>query len=263
MPGSVGSFSWGGAWGAYFWIDPAEQLIAIQLIQVPVGKEQSVRQPFRNLTYGAFLLPDQGVPASAPAAMDQPALAAFEGTYTFTSFSSRDKQEPFGGVGIRIEMQNGLLKVLSPIQDAPAAKAGVVANDIITHVDDVATQGMTLGQAREKMRGPVNTTVRLKIARKGQDVPIELTIVRAGIRLAGADLQVAVNDGKLQIEASGAPVLDFEKAAPITVVPMSSNEFFVDGGDHTRLAFERDAAGKATRLVLNSGPWQIAGHRIN
>jgi CubicO group peptidase (beta-lactamase class C family) len=263
MPGSVGSFSWGGAWGAYFWIDPAEQLIAIQLIQVPVGKEQPMRQTFRNLTYGAFLVPDQGVPASAPAAMDQAARAAFEGTYTFTSFSSRDRQEPFVGVGVRIEMRDGLLKVLSPIQDSPAAKAGVVANDIITHLDGVATQGMTLSQALEKMRGPVNTAVRLRIARKGQDVPIELTIVRAGIRLAGAELQVAVNDGKLLIDAIGAPVLDFEKGAPITVVPMSSNEFLVDRGEHTRLAFERDEAGKATRLVLNPGPWQIAGRRIN
>ena len=84
------------------------------------------------------------------------------------------------------------------------------------------------------------------------------------IRLAGADLQVAVNDGKLQIEASGAlPVLDFEKGAPITVVPMSSNEFFVDGGDHTRLAFLRDGAGTTMRLVLNPGPWQITSQRIN
>jgi C-terminal processing protease CtpA/Prc len=62
-------------------------------------------------------------------------LWAFEGTYAFTSFSSRDKQESFGGIGIRIEMQDGLLKVPSPIQGAPAANAGVVANDIITHVD--------------------------------------------------------------------------------------------------------------------------------
>jgi hypothetical protein len=227
-----------------------------------------VRQAFRNLTYGAFRVADQGVPASAPAAMDQAALAAFEGTYTFTSLSSRDKQEPFGGLGIRIEMQSGLLKVLSPIQDAPAAKAGVVANDIITHLDGEVTQGMTLGQALEKMRGPVNTAIRLRIVRKGHDEPIELTIVRAQIRLAGAgagtDLQVAVKDGKLQIEAGGTlPVLDFEKGAAITVVPMSSNEFFVDGGDHTRLAFLRDDVGRVASLVLNPGPWQITGQRIN
>ena len=58
-------------------------------------------------------------------------------------------------------------------------------------------------------------------------------------------------------------MLDFEKGAPTTVVPLSSSEFLVDGGDHTRLAFLQDGAGKATSLVLNPGPWQIAGQRIN
>jgi hypothetical protein len=143
-----------------------------------------------------------------------------------------------------------------------------MADDIITHLDGEATQGMTLNKALEKMRGPVNTEVRLRIARKGQDMPVELTIVRALIRTASAgaeaDLQVAVKDGKLEIEASGAlPVLDFEKGAPNTVVPLSSREFLVDGGDHTRLAFLQDGASKATSLVLNPGPWQIAGQRIN
>src|SRR5262249_22353592 len=112
----------------------------------------------------------------------------------------------------------------------------------------------------------VNTTVRLRVARKGADVPIELSIVRAPIRRTetGNDLQVAIKNGKLQIEASGAlPVLDFEKGAPIEVVPMSRDEFFVEGGDHTRLAFLRDEAGKATRLLLNPGPWQVTGQRIN
>ena len=108
----------------------------------------------------------------------------------------------------------------------------------------------------------------MRIARKGQDAPIELRIVRAPIRAASGgawtDLQVAVTDGKLQIEARGTlPVLDFERGAPTTVVPLSSNEFLVDGGDHTRLAFVHDGAGKATSLVLNPGPWQITGHRVN
>ena len=67
-----------------------------------------------------------------------------------------------------------------------------MANDIITHVDDEATRGITLNQALEKMRGPVNTRIRLRIVRNGQDEPIELTIVRAPIQLQGADLQVAV-----------------------------------------------------------------------
>jgi hypothetical protein len=80
----------------------------------------------------------------------------------------------------------------------------------------------------------------------------------------GTDLRVAIADGKLQVEASGAlPVLDFEKGAPITVVPMSNDQFFVDGGEHTRLAFLHDEIGNATGMVLNPGPLQITGRRIN
>jgi hypothetical protein len=269
VPGSVGSFFWSGVWGTYFWVDPAEQLVALQLVHVATDNFGQFWAPFRNLTYGAFLVPDQGAPLSAPASIDQAALAAFAGTYRFSSRSSRDKQEQvlreFGGLGLEIAKQDGLLKVVSPIRDAPGARAGVMANDIITHLDGEATQGMTLNQALERMRGPVDTAIRLRIARKGRDEPIELTVVRAVVRPpgAGSDLQAAVKDGKLHIEARDLPVLDFEKGAPVAVVPLSSNEFLVDGGDHTRMAFERDAAGKATRLVLNPGPWQITGHRIN
>ena len=268
VPGSVGSFYWSGVWGTYFWVDPAERLVAVQLIQVAPGKDGPIDQTFRNLTYGAFLNPDQGAPASTPVAIDQAALAAFEGTYRFASSSARDRQErrAFGGLGIEIAMQDGLLRVLFPVRDAPAAKAGVTANDIITHIDGEATQGMTLGQSLEKMRGPVDTTVRLKIARKGQDGPIELLIARAVIRpeAPGSDLQVAVKDGKLEVEGRGAlPVLDFEKGAPVAAVPTSRNEFVVDGGDHTRMAFLQDTTGKATGLVLDPGPWEITGQRIN
>jgi hypothetical protein len=120
-------------------------------------------------------------------------------------------------------MQDGLLKVLSVIEDAPAAKAGVLANDIITHLDGEATRGMTNSQALEKMRGPVYTAIRLRIAREGHNLPIELTLVRAGVQLAGFDLQVDVKDGRLRIEGRGAlPILDFEQGVPIAVVPMST-----------------------------------------
>jgi len=128
----------------------------------------------------------------------------------------------------------------------------------------VAIQGVSLNQAIEKMRGLVNTKIRVRMVRNGQDGPIEVSLVRARIRLHGAiDLHVVNRDGHLLIEASGdLPVLDFEKGAAIPVVPMSNNEFFVDGGDRTRLAFLRDRAGPM-RLVLNPGPWGITGQRIN
>jgi carboxyl-terminal processing protease len=84
----------------------------------------------------------------------------------------------FGGLGIEVTMEQGLVKVVAPIDDTPAARAGIMAGDIITHLDDEQVQGLTLNQAVEKMRGPVNTKIRLKIMRSGQDKPIEVTITR-------------------------------------------------------------------------------------
>ncbi len=89
----------------------------------------------------------------------------------------------FGGLGIEVTMEDGLVKVVAPIDDTPAAKAGVMANDVITKLDDEAVQGLTLNQAVDKMRGPVNSKIKLTIVRKGADKPIELTIVRDIIRV--------------------------------------------------------------------------------
>jgi len=89
----------------------------------------------------------------------------------------------FGGLGIEVTMEEGLIKVVAPIDETPAAKAGILANDIITHLDDEPVQGLTLNQAVEKMRGPVNTKIRLKIMRKGQDKAIEVAITRDIIRV--------------------------------------------------------------------------------
>src|SRR5467141_1913013 len=89
----------------------------------------------------------------------------------------------FGGLGIEVTMENGLVKVVSPIDDTPAAKAGIKPNDFITHLDGEPVQGLTLNQAVDKMRGPVNTKIRLKIMRKGQDKPVDVSIVRDIIRV--------------------------------------------------------------------------------
>ncbi len=96
----------------------------------------------------------------------------------------------FGGLGIEVTMEDGLIKVVSPIDDTPASKAGILANDIITQLDDEAVQGLTLNQAVEKMRGPVNTKIRLKIIRKGQDNPIDVTLVRDNIRVRSVRARV-------------------------------------------------------------------------
>ncbi|MGD9766185.1 MAG: S41 family peptidase [Pseudolabrys sp.] len=92
----------------------------------------------------------------------------------------------FGGLGIEVTMEDGLIKVVAPIDDTPAAKAGVLANDIITKLDEDQVQGLTLNQAVEKMRGPVNTKIKLTIMRKGQDKPVEVSITRDIIRVRSA-----------------------------------------------------------------------------
>src|SRR5947209_7665274 len=100
----------------------------------------------------------------------------------------------FGGLGIEVTMEDGLVKVVAPIDDTPAHKAGVMAGDIITHLDDEPVQGLTLNQAVEKMRGPVNTKIRLKIMRKGQDKPIEVSITRDVIRVRSVRSRVEGDD---------------------------------------------------------------------
>src|ERR1700751_3300276 len=100
----------------------------------------------------------------------------------------------FGGLGIEVTMEEGLIKVVSPIDDTPASKAGIMANDIITNLDDEAVQGLTLNQAVEKMRGPVNTKIKLKIIRKGQDNPIDVTLIRDNIRVRSVRARIEADD---------------------------------------------------------------------
>src|SRR6195952_2627810 len=89
----------------------------------------------------------------------------------------------FGGLGIEVTMENGLVKVVAPVDETPAAKAGIMSGDLITFIDDEAVQGLTLEQAVNKMKGPINTKTRLKIMRKGADQPIEVSIMREVIRV--------------------------------------------------------------------------------
>ena len=89
----------------------------------------------------------------------------------------------FGGLGLEVTMENGVVKVVSPIDDTPAAKAGLLANDLITHIDGEQIVGLTLEQAVEKMRGPVNTPITLTIVRKGVNDPFDVKVMRDIIRI--------------------------------------------------------------------------------
>jgi carboxyl-terminal processing protease len=130
----------------------------------------------------------------------------------------RDMQETtrgeFGGLGIEVTMEDGLVKVVAPIDDTPAAKAGILSGDFITQIDDDAVQGLTLEQAVNKMKGPINTKTRLKIVRKGAEQPIDIAITREVIRVRAVRSHVDGGDiGYIRISQFNAQTTDELKKA--------------------------------------------------
>jgi CubicO group peptidase (beta-lactamase class C family) len=267
VPGAVGSFSWAGYWGTYFWIDPAEQLIGIQMVQATPGSKARaalISLGVNHLTYGALTIAEPSASAApvAPAIVSPEALADFAGTYDFGgSVSSRDRQGLADGkngwLGIEafVAMEQEGLRINRPAPGGPATKAGVTAGDLITELDDAPLKGLSLADVLAKLRGPANTTIKMKIVHKGQDSASDLSVVRAARRVNAVQLRLRVEQGKLVAEATGAwPILEFEKGKATPLVATSSSEFTGDGEDHTRIAFVRDAAGKVSGLILNPGP---------
>ena len=92
-------------------------------------------------------------------------------------------QGQFGGLGIEVGMEDGFVKVISPIEDTPAFKAGIKPGDLIIKLDEMPVKGMTLTDAVKKMRGKPNTQITLTISRKGETVPVVVTLTRAIIRV--------------------------------------------------------------------------------
>src|SRR6266581_4521369 len=88
----------------------------------------------------------------------------------------------FGGLGIEVSMENGLVKVVSPIDDTPAAHAGLKPGDLITHLDGTPVQGLTLPEAVDRMRGPINSDINLTIRREGRE-PFDVKLTRANIKI--------------------------------------------------------------------------------
>jgi len=107
----------------------------------------------------------------------------------------------FGGLGIEVTMENELVKVIAPIEDTPAARAGVMAGDYITQIDGEEVRGLTLSDAVDKMRGPVNTPIELTIAREGADKPIKITVVRDIIKIKAVRYRVENDVGYLKINS--------------------------------------------------------------
>ncbi len=104
----------------------------------------------------------------------------------------------FGGLGIEVTMENGLVKVVSPFDETPAARAGIQSGDYITHLDGEAVLGLTLSEAVEKMRGPVDTDIVLTVQRTSQE-PFDVTLTRAVIKIQSVRSRLIDDVGYVRI----------------------------------------------------------------
>jgi carboxyl-terminal processing protease len=120
----------------------------------------------------------------------------------------------FGGLGIEVTQEDGLIKVVTPIDDTPASKAGVLSGDIISAIDGEAVMGMTLNQAVDKMRGAPNTSVTLKILRGPKKDPKDIKLTRAVIQIKSVRSHVEDNDiGYIRITQFNEQTADGVRAA--------------------------------------------------
>jgi carboxyl-terminal processing protease len=118
-------------------------------------------------------------------------------------------QGKFVGLGIEVGLEDGYIKVVSPIEDSPAAKAGILAGDLVTRIDDVPLKGMSIDESIKRMRGEPHTKITLTIARKGEDKPLVFPIVREEIRVQSVKARI-VEPGYawLRIAQFQEPTLD-------------------------------------------------------
>jgi len=128
-------------------------------------------------------------------------------------------QGQFGGLGIEVGMEDGLVKVVSPIEDTPAFRAGIKPGDLIVKLDDAQVKGMTLNDAVKKMRGKPNTPITLTLIRKGEAQPIVVTLMRAVIKVQSVKSKI-VEPGYGWIRVS-----QFQEATPESLVHALDNMF--------------------------------------
>src|ERR1044071_2066830 len=128
-------------------------------------------------------------------------------------------QGQFGGLGIEVGMEDGFVKVISPIEDTPAFRAGVKPGDLIIKLDDTPVKGMSLNDAVKKMRGKPNTQITLTISRKGESAPVVVTLTRAIIRVQSVKSKI-IEPGYAWIRVS-----QFQEQTPDNLVKHLDNLF--------------------------------------
>ena len=197
-------------------------------------------------------------PSQPPASVSAEQLAGYAGTYQFGALPIGG----FSGLGLDVRREDDRFTV-TPIEGLPAARAGILAGDILTRLNGAALQGASLDSVVAKLRGPPGSKAVLTVVRAGQDQPIEITAEREKLSLR-ALLRVKVEGNGLSVEAvGGRRVFDFGPGRPTPVIALSNTDFYADGRSATRLVFTTDPAGKVSGAVLNPGRWEQRGVRID
>jgi carboxyl-terminal processing protease len=191
-------------------------------------------------------------------------LLAPSSSYLNVRFNVKEVQYrgEFGVLGLDVTLEGGLIKVVTLLDDTPAAKAGIMPNDIITHIDDAPVQGMTLNHAVEKMRGQVNTKAKLTIMRKGVDRPIEVSFTPEVTRDPVVRSRLEGNDvGYIRISEFGVNTTESLRSA-IKVVNIEAGArlkgFIIDlrnnpGGPLDEAIMASDAFLEKGEIVLTRG----------
>jgi L-aminopeptidase/D-esterase-like protein len=205
-------------------------------------------------------VPDNAVtarPAEKPASVSADKLASYAGTYEFGSAAAGG----FGGLGLQVRLEDGRIKVV-PIAGLAGARAGILADDIVTRLDGALLQGQPINSVIGRMRGPPGSKAVLTIVHNGQDQPIDIPVVREMVS-PRVQLRVKLESGSLSVEAIGRRLFGFAGSTPTSVRPLSDTEFYADGRSVTRIAFTVDATGKVSGAVLNPGRWEQKGVKID
>src|SRR5215471_11658734 len=159
----------------------------------------------------------------------------------------------FGGLGIEVTMENGLVKVVSPIDDTPAARAGIKPNDYIVQIDGEQVQGLSLNEAVEKMRGPVNSDIKLTIRREGRE-PFDVKLTRANIKIQSVKWHLEGSDvGYIRITSFNEQTVAVSNAFIDKGEIVSIRGRKVQSAQRFNAQSDKDLAGGVPLVVLING----------
>lgn len=170
-----------------------------------------------------------------------------------------DMRGQFGGLGIEVTMEEGQLKVVTPIDDTPAFKAGIIANDLIREIDGEQVQGLTLTQAVEKMRGPINTAVKLRIERPGRKDSLEFTLTRSNIVVPAVRSRTEEDIGYIRITTFSEQTYDGLKKS----VEKLTSDIGVDKLKGFVIDLRNNRGGRLDQAVLVSDAFLERGEIVS